>query len=121
MTPERLPPDDVAGRARSDAEQLRSKREAIGLALRIVEAQLVLQHGEVPRHPGHRVRETLSRLRQAALDRADQPAPRAKHRWVLIVLILVMIATSVAGIFVAKSRRAALSAAPPPPTSTKTP
>jgi len=55
--------------------------------------------------------------KERILARANLPAPRARGRWILVVLILVFIATLAAGIYVANRRRAAPSTAPPPPTS----
>ncbi len=59
--------------------------------------------------------------KQRILARAGQPAPGAKRRWILVVLILVFTATTVAGMYVQNRQRAALNAAPPPPSPTGTP
>ncbi len=59
--------------------------------------------------------------KQRILARAGQPTPRAKNRWIVVVLILVFTATTVAGIYVQYRQRAAMNAAPPPPSPTGTP
>lgn len=53
--------------------------------------------------------------------RVGKPAPRARHLWLLVVLIVLFSATLVAGILAFRNRQAGQQPAPPPPTSAPQP